>query len=472
MMEAVAFSAASRTPCIVRASSSTEASTSNNATCLALSSCSNLRIRNKQRVNSAKGCAGITLANKSNSSILAAMDGKCSLFKQLELGCSRQTFATRLQERNHLRNVIFGTHEVIGPSYSPVTCSHLDMSSLNLPKRVTIGKWGSRRWFTLGAPTLVPNQPRHSRLEFDDQIAPGLNRKSKHGQSMAQNEAFSRSDAHASCSSQESGGQPSQAAWTRRGAISLALAAGASPSLTAASASAEPATSQESPSGNQLLRGLGIGDPDIYYPPVFEGTWDCFSTLVSGEDMSDARSIEFARKQLGFTLEYQARFVPFGGHIVGDRLFTTTALAESTVGKNVVVGGEWTPERPNLLILTLRGGMKVENLVTKRSFDLTGPGRFDSSEYSKQVFDNQRTVNGPPTVKASRNVTRYRWDPKASAVDEIEAFQRVAMFPIVGGSAGDKPAGLTFMDVLTMNMGDKPTTVYKYLVRFRRHKFV
>ena len=44
------------------------------------------------------------------------------------------------------------------------------------------------------------------------------------------------------------------------------------------------------------------------------------------------------------------------------------------------------------------------------------------------------------------------------------------MFPIVGGEAGDKKGGLTFTDVLGMNIGEKPTTIYKYIVRFSRIK--
>lgn len=30
--------------------------------------------------------------------------------------------------------------------------------------------------------------------------------------------------------------------------------------------------------------------------------------------------------------------------------------------------------------------MQVENLVTKRSAEITGPGQFDTSEFSKQVY--------------------------------------------------------------------------------------
>lgn len=260
---------------------------------------------------------------------------------------------------------------------------------------------------------------------------------------------------------------------TRRAAFGASAAALMWPAVSGAAFTAPVVQEPPQFGARELMRGLGIGDSDIYYPELFEGTWECFSTLVSvetpqGEDMSDGRSVDFARRQLGYTVSYKARFMPHKGRVIGDRLFTTKSLVESTVGPDVIEGGEWNPNKPNLLVLKLQGGMQVENLVTKRSFDVTGPGRFDTSEYSKQVFDNSRQIDGPPAVKASRNVTRYKWDPTTSPVSEIEAFQRVAMFPVVGGRAGNRAGGLTIFDVLSLNMGDKPTTIYKYLVRFKR----
>ncbi|KAG0607125.1 hypothetical protein M758_8G004000 [Ceratodon purpureus] len=243
---------------------------------------------------------------------------------------------------------------------------------------------------------------------------------------------------------------------SRRACLLVLLA---SVSLPAA-ASTSVTTSLPQPS---FLRSLGLSDADIYYPSFFEGTWNCFSTLTAveapqGEDKADRRSMEFSRKQLGYTVEYQARFVSFQGHVIGDRSFTTSSLVESTMGKDVIRAASWDPHQPNRLALTLRGGLKVENVVTKRSAEVTGPGQFDTSEFSKQVFDNSAMKDGPPSVKASQNLTRYRWDPTELAVDEIEAFQRVAMFPLPS-------EGMDLADVMVM---DKPVTLYKYRVKFTR----
>ncbi|MCO5584112.1 hypothetical protein L7F22_038035 [Adiantum nelumboides] len=215
--------------------------------------------------------------------------------------------------------------------------------------------------------------------------------------------------------------------------------------------------------GRSFLQNLGIGDRDIYYPRLFEGAWICNSTLVAvdtpqGEEKADSKSIEFSRKQLGYTVTYKARFIPFEKYVIGDRLFTTLSLVESTVGSNVVDHGDWSPEQPDCLTLVLRGGLKVQNVVTKRSSSLSGPSQFDTSEYSQQIFDNNRIEGGPPTIKASQNQTRYRWDPNSEIVSYIEAFQRVSMYPVVQES-------LSNIDLLNLN---KPVTVYKYIVRFRR----
>lgn len=215
--------------------------------------------------------------------------------------------------------------------------------------------------------------------------------------------------------------------------------------------------------GLSFLKNLGIGDADIYYPRFFEGSWSCDSTLVAvdtpqGEEKADQKSVEFSRKQLGYTVKYKARFIPFGKNVIADRLFTTLSLVESSVGNNVVDHGIWGPDKPDRLTLFLRGGGKVQNYVTKRSSSLSGPGQFDTSEYSQQIFDNAKFEGGPPTIKASQNITRYRWDSNANEVSTIEAFQRVSMFPVI-------QEGLKNIDIMGM---DKPVTVYKYIVRFTR----
>ncbi|CAI7766637.1 unnamed protein product [Closterium sp. NIES-54] len=227
--------------------------------------------------------------------------------------------------------------------------------------------------------------------------------------------------------------------------------------------------------GQRILRGLGFGDADVYYPRVFEGEWECLSQLIAletpqGEQAADSRSVAQARRDIGVTLPYKARFFEFNGNVVGDRAFTTTSLVEATVGKGVVADADWSPSRPNQLTLTLKGGYKVQSVITRRSYEMSAPNQFDVFEYSQQVFDNPSVLDGPPSVKASSNLTRYQWDEVKAAeqVKEIYAFQRVSMFPVVGGVAGEEQSRLSAADVISLGLGEKPITVYKYLLRLTR----
>ncbi|GJP66295.1 hypothetical protein CLOP_g23203 [Closterium sp. NIES-67] len=228
--------------------------------------------------------------------------------------------------------------------------------------------------------------------------------------------------------------------------------------------------------GQRILRGLGFGDADVYYPRVFEGEWECLSQLIAvdtpqGEQAVDSRAVAQARRDVGVTLPYRARFFDFNGRVVGDRAFTTTSLVEATVGKGVVADADWSPSRPNQLSLTLKGGYKVQSVITRRSYEMSSPNQFDVFEYSQQVFDNPTVLDGPPSVKASSNLTRYQWDEEdktTGQVKEIVAFQRVSMFPVVGGLAGDSQSRLTAAEVISLGFGDKPVTVYKYLLRLTR----
>ncbi|KAL3691141.1 hypothetical protein R1sor_004792 [Riccia sorocarpa] len=247
--------------------------------------------------------------------------------------------------------------------------------------------------------------------------------------------------------------------FNRRVLIALPLVASNLRELRA-SASVLLAEIGPAPYSNPLLRSLGIGDPDIYYPQFFEGTWNCYSTLIEvatpqGEDKADKKSLEFSRKQLGYTVPYQVRFYPYERRVICDRLFTTTSLVEATVGKDVIEEGQWNPAKPNRLVLVLKGGTKVENLVTKRSAEYFQEDQFDTSEFSKQVFDYSAIRDGPPSVKASQNLTRYHWDLTASVVTKMEAIQKVSMFAVP-------------MEGMEMFNTTTPVTVYKYRVEFER----
>eukprot|EP00898_Chlorokybus_atmophyticus_P000929 jgi/Chlat1/1837/Chrsp14S00775 len=255
----------------------------------------------------------------------------------------------------------------------------------------------------------------------------------------------------------------------RRHAIAAAAALAISVST---STSAPPPASAAAAIGDGrsvLQRVFGMGASDLYYPEFFNGTWECVSTLVTietpqGEDKMDANSLARARRQLNTSVKYMTRFFPREGHIIADRESTSVSLTEATVGKGIVTASEWNPAKPNRVVLRLKGGFKVESLVTRRSIVEVGPGRLDTSEFSKQVIDNGQAVDGPPTVKASQNYTKYKWDPRDQAnVQDVEAIQRIAMFPV---PVGDQRESDDIMEA--MSSANKPITVYRYYVRFHK----
>ncbi|CAI5984669.1 unnamed protein product [Closterium sp. NIES-64] len=290
-------------------------------------------------------------------------------------------------------------------------------------------------------------------------------------------------------------GEVFERGYSRRMVMALGISAGvaAGMGLTPRSAAAAAAAAEAGVGegegvsvGQRILRGLGFGDADVYYPRVFEGTmvfegeWECLSQLIAletpqGEQAADSLAVAQARRDIGVTLPYRARFFEFNGNVVGDRAFTTTgatqqSLVEAMMGKGVVADADWSPSRPNQLTLTLKGGYKVQSVITRRSYEMSAPNQFDVFEYSQQVFDNPSVLDGPPSVKASSNLTRYQWDEvKATEqVKEIYAFQRVSMFPVVGGVAGEGQSRLSAADVISLGFGEKPVTVYKYLLRLTR----
>eukprot|EP00899_Mesostigma_viride_P002498 jgi/Mesvir1/12249/Mv00467-RA.1 len=233
-----------------------------------------------------------------------------------------------------------------------------------------------------------------------------------------------------------------------------------------------PAQASESDGRGFMEQALGLGSPDIFYPAFFEGDWDVSSTLISveapqGEAFTDPARFKQLQSQVGSTVRYLARFARnSSGRVVADRLTTTVSLTEASVRPGIVERVDWDIDKPNRIVLQLQGKLKVENLVTKRSFE-SSPGQLDTLEYSKQVFDNAREVGGPPTVKASQNITRYRWEvPGPSDPDpaRVKALQRVSMFVVP--AEFDDASRLSDFDAI--KVAGKPVAIYKYLVEMTK----
>lgn len=181
-------------------------------------------------------------------------------------------------------------------------------------------------------------------------------------------------------------------------------------------------------------RLMGLKSADLYYPPEFEGVWECRSVLrrVSAPQGPEKASEQLARaqKEVGENTIYRARFIPYRGHVIADREFTTRSLTEA-VAPGLIVGARWSEERPDRLQLMLQGGIKVENLVTERS-QVADSGMLDTTEFSQQVFDNMTVAGGPPSVKASQIRSLYTWSPSSGSKlpEEVKCTQFITMCAI------------------------------------------
>lgn len=146
---------------------------------------------------------------------------------------------------------------------------------------------------------------------------------------------------------------PSQSGWTSRRNAAQTVAA---PLITSAIYCPFPARAA-SKSGSELRENVaqvasklpGYGQPDVFYPASFLGSWQCGRELVSVEDISEdaaggaqeasndesaavraagwegstlvSAALKDARALLNQPLSYRVRFIENNGHVVADRAF-------------------------------------------------------------------------------------------------------------------------------------------------------
>lgn len=153
----------------------------------------------------------------------------------------------------------------------------------------------------------------------------------------------------------------------------------------------------------------------MYFPDDFLGLWRVTAVLRSvdtplgDEFVQDKRVVTRAQGDVGRPVQYLQRFIRNGeGKVVPDRAYNTTTLSEALAGEGAIESSTWDPDEPNVLRLTLRGGQGVYTRVTKRAEDFPQPDRIDTSEVLEQVLD-AASGEGPPRVRQSRCVTKYKW---------------------------------------------------------------
>ena len=221
---------------------------------------------------------------------------------------------------------------------------------------------------------------------------------------------------------------------------------------------------------DQAWTAIGGGPSDLFFPDSFLGSWDVESVLtdvdlpMGSEAVPDMTAVNRAIKEdLDKIVRYKVSFDRNQqGKVVMDRKFNTASLLEPYMKlsfNEILQRIQWTPEDPNLLRISLPGGLRIDSTITRRSEEYLAQDLIETSEFYLQLFDDpglQRV-----RVKASRAYTKYRWRPVSDPDDKkplIVATQIVTDYR----SPYDEN-----QDISTFG---KPVQVYKYRLSFRRHK--
>jgi len=248
-----------------------------------------------------------------------------------------------------------------------------------------------------------------------------------------------------------------------------ALAAGTAASLAAP----QPAAASKLPAfADNAWEALGGGPADLYFPDSFLGVWQVSSVLVRvetplGEDLvPDMRLVNRAKgEDLDKALTYQICFIRNReGRVVYDRSFNTASMLvayypDMTVQQLQQQYITWQRDDPNVLQLSMPGGLSARTRVTRRSQEQAASDRLETSEYLQQVFETPSASNA--RIKASQCFTKYKWRSEEEAARDggpaIVATQVVSDF-------------LTAYDdeMKYMQAMNRPVVMYTYRMQFRR----
>ena len=212
----------------------------------------------------------------------------------------------------------------------------------------------------------------------------------------------------------------------------------------------------------QAAKIPGYGQPDIFYPPYFQGSWQVERTCVgvveggtqtlSTEDAAIIRSImEEAEALQNKPVAFKARFFFHRGKLISDRAFNTFGFerAKATIlSTSEPVEPQWDPDNPNILTIGFASGLLREVKVTKRAVE-DNSGNVQSFGYSEFQRIADTNTAGPqssvPKLAAARILTRYRVVdttsiPSSTAgVPEIEGLELQKFCPPVSLKSDPAP---------------------------------
>jgi len=171
----------------------------------------------------------------------------------------------------------------------------------------------------------------------------------------------------------------------------------------------------------------GLGQPDVYYPPVFQGVWNVTRQVTFPSESSD--TVTEASTQ---TLEYKVRYLRIDDAVIADRGYNQVNLERAIRGNNNVVLQSivWKETNPNDLRLVMQNGSRKELKVTKRATEKTDSSVF-SSEF--QRLTTQQDETAIPEITARRVLKKYR----VVDANRIEGMELVYSIGGADGQFGD-----------------------------------
>jgi len=136
--------------------------------------------------------------------------------------------------------------------------------------------------------------------------------------------------------------------------------------------------------------------PDIFYPSWLTGRWSASSTTTSVTApcsialFGGQRLYERAVAEIGSSLEYECRFVPYEGGAVADRAFNVESIARASMGTLSVDQIDATPNKIHSVLKPKDSGGRftVDILIEGRTTETIG-STFVTDEIGTNVLKSE-----------------------------------------------------------------------------------
>jgi hypothetical protein len=192
-----------------------------------------------------------------------------------------------------------------------------------------------------------------------------------------------------------------------------------------------------------------MGQPDVYYPLIFEGEWEV-SQEVTGVVKSSEPGMQLQPRPLIIqgldktpfpVLSYKRVYSKYDAHVIYDRALSVSSFVQALIGDPAVKSvARFDPANPNLTTVDTSSGTTIEIRVTKRSVEdmssvvngntmqdaSQAAGAISYSEFARVVeASSSASGGGPPRIWGLRLLARYKLQQDGS----IAGLERLYLYP-------------------------------------------